>query len=146
MNNKSMPCELSYYGLYLLSFLKENHPYKAQDSIFIETRSALAADTFEKARLEGRTVVAAQELAMSILTEGVLFSPYNTIIEILWNEFGDEVPQEHAPQLALELLPTLTGTISKYSITDDFSCSPEYGLFYNELVGSISLYLADHGI
>ena len=44
MNQKEKPTELSYYGLYLLSHLKENHPDKAHDAAFIESRSDHAAD------------------------------------------------------------------------------------------------------
>ena len=39
MNKTSKPAELSYYGLYLLSHLKENHPDKAGDAAFIEARA-----------------------------------------------------------------------------------------------------------
>ena len=38
MNNTNKPAELSYYGLYLLSYLKENHPDKAHDAAFVEER------------------------------------------------------------------------------------------------------------
>lgn len=39
MNKMNKPAELSYYGLYLLSHLKENHPDKAGDAAFIEVRA-----------------------------------------------------------------------------------------------------------
>ena len=41
MNKKDKPTELSYYGLYLLSHLKENHPDKAHDAAFIESLSLI---------------------------------------------------------------------------------------------------------
>ena len=53
MNKMNKPAELSYYGLYLLSYLKENHPDKAGDAAFIEARADHAADVYERARLEG---------------------------------------------------------------------------------------------
>ena len=39
MNQNNKPAELSYYGLYLLSYLKENHPDKAHDAVFVESRA-----------------------------------------------------------------------------------------------------------
>ena len=93
MNNINKPAELSYYGLYLLSYLKENHPDKAHDTAFIEERADHAADVFEQARREGFTPEGAHELAMASLLEGLHFSNYDTLVEVLWNECSDEIPQ-----------------------------------------------------
>lgn len=103
MNQNNKPAELSYYGLYLLSYLKENHPDKAHDAAFIENRSDHAADVYEQARFEGYLPEGAHELAMAELLEGLRFSKYDTIIEVLWNECSDEVAQSDAPSVALRL-------------------------------------------
>jgi Domain of unknown function (DUF1896) len=146
MNNKNKQLELSYYGLYLLAFLKENHPDKASDTSFIEARSSLATDNFEQARLEGYTVESAQELAMATLLKGLHFSKYNIIIEVLWNEFENEVPQGEAASLAIELLPSLKEILSQYPLSDDFSITSEYEALYTELTGAILLYIEGYGI
>lgn len=146
MINRNKQMELSYYGLYLLSYLKENHPDKVSDNGFIEARSALAANAFELFRLEGYTIEGAQELAMAALLQGLHFSSYNTIIEILWNEFENEVPQGEAASLALELLPSLEEIFSQYPLSDDFSITPEYEALYTELTGAILLYIEGYGI
>lgn len=39
MNVKDKPTELSYYGLYLLNYLKESHPDKAEDAGFVAQRA-----------------------------------------------------------------------------------------------------------
>lgn len=80
-NNKSV--ELSYYGLYLLSYLREHHPDKAGDAAFIEEHADHAAEAFEQARREGYLPEGAQELAMTALLEELRFSKYDTIIEVL---------------------------------------------------------------
>jgi hypothetical protein len=146
MNNKNKQLELSYYGLYLLSYLKENHPDKDSDTSFIEARTSLATDSFEQARLEGNTVEGAQELAMATLLKGLHFSKYNIIIEVLWNEFAMEILQGNAPDLALELLPSLEEIFSQYPLSDDFPSTSEYETLYTELIGAISLYIEGHGI
>lgn len=146
MNQNNKPTELSYYGLYLLSYLKENHPDKAGDAAFIESRADRAADAFEQARREGYLPEGAQELAMTALLDGLHFSRYDTIIEVLWNEFTDEVAQSEAPGVALKLLPSLEGIFSQYSLSDDFAYSPEYEQLYTELAGAISILLEEDGI
>lgn len=96
MKKKNSFKELSYYGLYLLSYINENHPNLLSDTDFIENRADFAAATYEQARLEEYTPEGAQELAMSTLMEGLHFSKCNTLLEVLWNEFADELPQGDA--------------------------------------------------
>lgn len=60
--------EMSYYGLYLKAFF-EDHP--EDDSLnnddFIESRSELASEEFERLRREGLAVNQAHEGAVSVL-------------------------------------------------------------------------------
>lgn len=146
MNQKNKPTELSYYGLYLLSYLKENHPDKAGDAAFIEGRADHAAEVFEQSRREGYLPEGAQELAMAALLEGLRFSKYDTIIEVLWNEFSSEVAQSDAPAVALKLQPSLEGIFSQYPLSDDFAYSPEYEQLYTELTGAILICIEENGI
>jgi hypothetical protein len=146
MNIKNEQEELSYYGLYLLSYLKENHPDIVADRAFIETRSTIASDIYEQARKEGYTPEGAQELAMAALLQGLHFSRYNTLIEVLWNEFADEVPQGDAADLAIKLQPSLEETFAKYPLSDDFAYTPEYDVLYTELTGAIMIHIEAYGI
>ena len=143
MNKMNKPAELSYYGLYLLSYLKENHPDKAGDAAFIEAR---ADHVYERARLEGYLPEGAHELAMAALLEGLHFSKYNTVIEVLWNECADEVPQSEAPAAALKLLPYLEGVFARYPLSDDFAYSPEYEQLCTELTGAVLISLKENGL
>lgn len=143
-NNKSV--ELSYYGLYLLSYLREHHPDKAGDTSFVEERADRAAEVFEQARREGYLPEGAQELAMTALLEGLRFSKYDMIIEVLWNEFPEEVAQSDAPAIALRLLPYVEGIFTQYSLSDDFAYSLEYELLCTELTGAIAIHFEEYGI
>ena len=143
MNKNNQATELSYYGLYLLNHLKEKHPDRATDTDFINQRADHAADVYEQSRLEGYTPDGAQELAMAALVEGLHFSLYNTIIEVLWNEFEDEVEPGYAPTLALQLLPIFQQAFARYPLSDDFAQSPAYDLLYTELTGAISLIIEE---
>lgn len=145
MNNKNQATELSYYGLYLLNYLKENHPDRVSAPDFINERANRAAEVYEQSRLDGNTPDGAQELAMAALVEGLHFSKYNTIIEVLWNEFENEVDPGNAPAFALKLLPTLEYLFSHYILSDDFAQSSDYEDLYTELTGALVILL-EHGV
>lgn len=146
MNQNNKPAELSYYGLYLLSYLREHHPDKAHDSAFVEERADRAAEAFEQARREGYLPEGAQELAMAALLEGLRFSKYDTIIEVLWNEFPKEIAQSDAPAVALRLLPHVEGIFTQYPLSDDLAYSPEYEQLYTELTGAVLICIEENGI
>lgn len=146
MNDKNKSAEFSYYGLYLLKYLRENHPDRVSDTDFIEGRADHATDVYEQSRLEGATPEGAQELAMAALLQGLHFSKYNTVIEVLWNEFADEVPPGDAPVFALTLLPATEEVFARYLLADGFAYTPEYDLLYTDLTGTVAIYLEEHGI
>ncbi len=146
MTQKDNFTELSYYGLYLLSFLNENHPERLPDTDFIETRSALADDTYEQSRREGHSVEQAQEMAMTALLKDLHFSKFNTLIEVLWNEFSEDVPPENAAEVAFKIQPSLENVFARYTLSDDFAYTKEYDALYTELTGAVLLYIEEHGI
>lgn len=131
--------ELSYYGLLLLSFLKESHPELASDRDFIRLRADLAAESYANAITDGYTHQSAEEAASSILYEGLLFSRYDTIRNVLINEFTI-VPSERINSLAMELLAPSEEVFCEYPINDSFASSPEFTALYTELVGFIDLW------
>ncbi len=131
--------ELSYYGLLLLSFLKESHPQLATDTDFIRLRSEAAAESYADAIANGYSHQSAEEIASSILYEGLLFSRYDTIRNVLINEFTI-VPAERIDSLALELLAPCEEVFAEYPISDTFASSPEFTTLYTELVGFIDLW------
>ena len=146
-NKNIAPAELSYYGLYLLDYLRKYHPDKVIDTEFITGRVEAASETFEKERAAGSTVEAAQEEAMRILLEGLHFSPYALLLEVVENEFADEVEASDREAFCREIFPHLKNLFAGYPTTDDtFALSPEHDLLYTELTGAIMLYLESYGI
>ena len=91
MNNKKKNegrTDFSYYGLYLLDYLTANKFEQAADEAFIRERADRAAEAYERARLEGYPADGAQELAMKVLTEGLRYSKYAILREVVENEFA----------------------------------------------------------
>ena len=135
--------KLSYYELSLLSFLREDFPEHAGDVEFIRERADHAAETYSQAIRNGRSHIEAEELASDELFRGLAFSPYNTLVNILWNEFSKSVSEDDAQRVALQILPLCGEILAKYSFPDDFIGMPEYDLLYTELTGTIQILLED---
>ena len=65
-----MAIEASYYGLYLLKYLKDTEDPRQHDHDFINSHADDAAGSFEGERRAGATVDQAQEVAMKVLMDG----------------------------------------------------------------------------
>ena len=138
-----MSQELSYFRLSLLSYLRDSHPHLVNDSAFIAARGDAAAEAYSAAVKNGQAHDQAGEIANEVLYAGLLFSPYRTIVRILWNEFEKEVTPMLSEGVAIELLPKLVSVFNKYDLTDDFDTTEEYDQFYTELTGAIQILLED---
>lgn len=145
-NNPSPHGELSYYGLSLLSYLTDNHPDRATNTAFITNRADLAAEAYSNAIRSGLTHSEAEELAAAELYRGLHFSPYNTLVNVLWDEFAAEIPEDEARKVALKVLPLCGSVLAKYDLTDDFANTPAYNDLYTELVGAIQILLEDGAV
>lgn len=139
--SKTAVTELSYFRLSLLSYLRDTHPDKATDLEFVALRGDAATETYSQAIRAGHTHDYAEEASSKVLYEGLHFSIFRTLVTILWEEFSEEVNPSQAEGIAMELLPRLTDTIQKYSLSDDFTDTPEYNQFYTELTGEIQILL-----
>ena len=147
-NKKTLPAELSYYGLYLLDYLRKYHPDKVSDTDLITEREETATAAFEKERLAGGSVEHAHEEAMRVLLRGLHFSPYALLAEVVEREFADEVPESGREAFCRDLYPHLKNLFAGYDTSDDtFAMSPAHDLLYTELVGTVVLYLEEgHGV
>lgn len=130
--------ELSYYGLYLRHYLQENRFEQASDADFIDSRAALAAETFGRARCEGYSVGGAQELAMETLLGGLHRSAYTLLTDVLENEFEGEVSLKAREAIVEALLPQVRQLCAEDERTEEN--------LYTEITGMVALYLERHGI
>lgn len=135
----------SYYELSLLSFLKESHPELASDINFIKSRANEAANAYSDAFNNGYAVPLAAEIANQTLFAGLHFSKHDTIINVLWNEFADIVPQGSASEVAMRLMPLCENVFVQYPLSDDFGYSPQYKELYTDLTGAIQLIWERNG-
>jgi len=145
-NNPSPRGELSYYSLSLLSYLRDSHPDKAGDKAFITKRADRAAEVYSEAIRSGLTHIEAEEQANSELYRDLHFSAYNTLVNILWDEFPVEIPEDAARKVALQVLPLCGNVLAKYTLTDDFADTSAYDLLYTELTGTVQILLEDGAV
>ena len=140
--------EFSYYRLRLETYLKDYHPERLSDEAFIRARSDAAAQAYEDAFRQGYPVLEAGFIATEVLFEGLHFSPYYTLEQIIENEFAHVVPPDRIEAVALRLLQSdaIRETIEKYEPGDDFDGSPEYDQLYTELTGVIIDLLEADGV
>ena len=144
MNKNIEPVELSYYQLSLQSFLRESHPELANDTEFIASRGSLATQTYSQSIKAGQSSNHAEALASEVLYKGLYFSKHDTLVNVLWNEFNEEIPQGSARNMAQKLLAYCEGIFAKYPLSDDFAYEPEFNHLYTELTGTIVLWMEEH--
>ena len=146
MNNKHHPLVISYFRLSLTAFLKESHPERLKDNRFIFSRADAATEAYEQAVRNGDTHEEAGEQANAVLFDGLHFSKHNTLVNIIWNEFANDVPEDEAKETAMKLLPECESVFAQYPLSDGFAYEPEYELLYTELTGTIAMYLESHNL
>ena len=84
---------------------------------------------------------------MNILLEGLRYSKYAILREVVENEFSDDVPEAKRESFTRKLLPLVGNVFSIYDLSDDnFALSPDYDLLYTELTGAAVLYIEEYGV
>ncbi|MDR1369567.1 MAG: DUF1896 domain-containing protein [Dysgonamonadaceae bacterium] len=147
MNSKNSHApDISYFRLSLMDFLRESHPERLKDNRFILSCTESALDAYEQTIKDGSNPLEAEHSANEVLFDGLHFSKHDTLKNILWNEFFNDIPEDDAPGLAIKLLPECESVFDKYPLTEGFAYEPEYELLYTELTGTIALYIENNGI
>lgn len=139
--------DLSYFTLTLQSFLNESFPELAADKTFVKERSDLAAQTYADALLAGHTHPEAAELSNEVMYEGLGFSKFDTLFNVVCEEFYNEIPDEELRPFALKVYPHCQEVFDQYPTDEpDFADSAAYDLLYTELTGTVVLYIEENGV
>ena len=140
------PKDLSYYTIRLQELLNMSFPEKAHDSKFIDQRSALAAHAYQDAFLAGNTASQCHEIAQYILFEGLHFSKFDSIFQVVCNEFDTRMTDEELHPFALKMFRVCEPVFANYDLSEDFAYSEEFELLYTELTGTIALWIEENGL
>lgn len=144
MNNQTK--DLSYFKIKLQELLNSSFPEESNDFQFIEQRSRWTANAYEAAFFAGNTIDQCNKIANNILFEGLHFSQFDTIFQVVCNEFDTIMADEELRPFALKMLALCNQVFQNYELTDGFEDTAEYDLLYTELTGTISLWIEENGL
>jgi len=144
--NTSGRQDLSYFQLRLKELLITSFPEKVSDVRFIYWRANLAANAYHNAFSSGNSIEQCNEIADFILFEGLHFSRFDTVFNVICNEFDASMADGDFRPFALEMLNICEETFAKYELTDNFSYTAEFDVLYTELTGVIALWIEEHGL
>ncbi len=141
--------DFNYYYFYLLQYLQLNKYQVDPDHPQIISNSIAALDAFENARRNGVNVPMAEAEAISVLFSNIGASEYNTVSELILENFGDtidldsEVAVEYWTNQVMNDIPDLFDGVDRMAIGVD---ALDLELMETEIVGRIVIYLSDNGL
>lgn len=138
--------ELSYYKLTLIDYLRSSFLERLKDEDFINERDEDASEAYAQAIRDGRTQEEASTEANAILFEGLYFSKFDTIMDVLTEEFTEELEEDEFRPFAMQMMPICEKVFSRYELNDDFAYSPEYDKLYTEITGAIQIWIEENGV
>ena len=138
--------DLSYFRLRLQELLNSSFTEKAWDTKFINQRSSWAANAYEDAFRLGNAIEQCNEIANYILFEGLHFSKFDTVFQVVCNEFDTIMADEELRPFALKMFPVCEPVFTNYQLTDDFAYCYEFDLLYTEITGTIAIWIEENGL
>lgn len=144
MNTKQK--DLSYFRLRLQELLNTSFPEKARDENFINQRSNWAANAYEGAFQAGNSIEECDKIADYTLFEGLYFSKFDTVFQIVCNEFDTIMTDEELRPFALKMRGVCEPVFANYELTDDFAYDCEFDVLYTELTGTIAIWIEENGL
>ena len=138
--------DLSHFRLRLQELLNTSFPEKAHDEKFINQRSSWATTAYEGAFWSGNPVEQCEQYANYILFGNLYFSKFDTIFQVICNEFDTIMADEELRPFALKMLPVCEPVFSSYELNDDFANGPEFDLLYTEITGTIAIWIEENGL
>jgi len=78
--------------------------------------------------------------------EGLHYSKFDTVFQVVCNEFSSIMLDEELRPFALKMLPICEPVFAKYVLTDDFAYTTDHDLLYTEITGTIAIHIEDYGI
>ncbi|MDM1072604.1 DUF1896 domain-containing protein [Empedobacter brevis] len=138
--------DLSYFRLRLQELLNTSFPEKAYDVKFIDQRSSWATNAYEGAFRSGNAIEQCDEIANYILFEGLHFSKFDAVFQVVSNEFDTIMADEELRPFALKMFPVCEPVFTNYQLTDDFAYTTDFDLLYTELTGTIAIWIEENGL
>ncbi|EJL74357.1 DUF1896 domain-containing protein [Chryseobacterium populi] len=138
--------DLSYFRLKLQELLYTSFPELAADTLFINQRSTDAAYVYQEAFRSGNPIDQCSAIADQILFEGLYFSKFDTVFQVVCQEFDSLLPDEELRPFAMKMFPICIPVFANYELTDDFAYTTVFDRLYTELTGTIQIWIDENGL
>lgn len=108
--------------------------------MFVDARVDAAIRHFVTLRLEGRSPLIAQEMAMRTLLDGLYVSRYDIVYSVIEESLWTRLPEEYWPDFAVHLLTkrSIHDILDSYEVSGDFLDRETHQPMLTELLGEIS--------
>lgn len=148
MNDNQMTTGMpvNVFAAKLTDYIIDRHPQRIDDTEFINARGLYAAEVFEQCSRAGMNVGESLYEAERSLFQGLHFSPFLTIVDILTEEFDYDERDDELYAFAIQMLAWTDKVFKKYKTGDDFEGTYEYVSLCSELTESINRYINDNGL
>lgn len=140
--------EISFYFLYLKQYLT-SYRFAGVSDAYIRARAEIAEQSYEDARRNGYEVDEAHAMSMAVLLDGFRYSDYEIIMDVLEEDFKDDVSEEMRPFMAshLQTIKMVEDVFDSYDVqANTFVTSGKYYQLRCELTGVISIILTEYGL
>ena len=144
--------EQNYFTLYLQSYLQSEFPdvldklTTEEIESLVSERANQAASIFEQERLSGKDVLQAQEVAIAELTNGLSFSTYSFLNDLLETEFLPDyqrlIASEKLQTFLIAVCPLLEKLVHKY----EAESGENQRLCYHLIIGHLENLIKAHGL
>ena len=141
--------DFNYYYFYLLQYLQLNKYQVDPDHPQIISNSIAALDAFENARRNGANVPMAEAEAISVLFSNIGASEYDTISELILENFGDTIDLDSEEAVGYWTYQVMTDIPDVFDGVDRMAIGVDaldLELMETEIVGRIVIYLSDNGL
>jgi hypothetical protein len=138
--------DLSYFTIRLQEFLNISFPEKAHDTKFIEQRALWATETYERAFRLANSIQLCNAAADVVLFKDLHFSRFDTILQVVSNEFVSSIFDEELKPFTLKILSIYEPVFRKYILSPDLAESQDFNALYNELTGRIASWIEENRI
>lgn len=141
---------LNAFTLQLTQYLIENHPDKIADTGFIQERGQRAVETFAACSRQGMNVEESLSEAHQVLYQGLHFSPYRMVYDLVESNYGYLPFNSEARHNFCMKMMQLAAPVFAEHITrgreDEFEGSPAFLRARIQVKNIINQYLKENGL
>lgn len=136
--------DISYFELRLEELLNQSHPELAKDQESITAQGNLAAKTYADAIKRGDNHLEASYEANEVLFSNLPFSKMDMLFNVVCNEFNRDILDNELRSFAEKVYPICEPVFNQYKLDKDFEDNEMYDPLYNELTGTIQLWMDEN--